>query len=282
MFGMSVTVPYRNRFKCLDRCLRPLLRQKTNFPFEVVFVDYGSTDDTLSYLCKSYSAEIASNKLVLVHYPADAFNLAGARNVGIAFSNYPLIFTFDIDSICLSDTILQEVYDFYLDMEQKAKKNIQDLEQYKPPLLTKNIPYTYDEYKYIPYGHIVRTVGWGNCLLHKDIFFAIGGLDHMTFRGKGYEDMAFMVLCLRNGYYLVQYPDVLYRKKNTKLVNFKDHELSPEERVETYDVWEDGCDAGARERSYRRFRLLVESPGVRYNSVVDWNLLRKEGYRINI
>ena len=95
-------------------------------------------------------------------------------------------------------------------------------------------------------------------MFHKDLFYLVGGLNHDKFKGKGYEDMAFFLLAFRHGCYAVQVYHMSNRKDNDWIVNCKDHDLPKHLRVEMNDEWEGGCDEKAKEKSYKKFRLLVE------------------------
>lgn len=279
MIGISVLIPYRNRNSCLLRCLPPLFNQKTDFPWEVVFVDHGSTDGCIDKLIDTYADKITERKLVVCRFnnPAGGFNLARSRNIGYLFSQYELLFTFDIDSICRSESLLQRLRDDWVAFEMIAEKHgVGALISYSAQYLTKSEKIDYANLPYRKYGLVMRTVGWGNCLFHNSIVSLVGGWDHEKFCGKGYEDLAFFLLAFRQGCYSIQDPFTLKRKNNSWLTNYKDKDLPKPKRVEMHDVWEGGGDSRAMLKSYKKFRALVEKSPKVMGVNVDWNTLRSE------
>lgn len=280
MIGISILIPYRNRGACLLNCLAPLFNQKTNFPWEVVFVDHGSTDDCIKRLISIYEGEIKEKKLVICRFKNTSigFNLARARNIGYLYSQYDLLFTFDIDSICKNHLLLQRLRDDWIAFEVMAEKHgVKSLAPYAAQCLTKSEKVNYETVPYRKFGLIMRTVGWGNSVFHKSIVSLVGGWDHTTFHSKGYEDLAFFLLAFRQGCYAIQDPYTFKRRDNEWLNNYKDKELLKSKRVEMNDKWEGGNDYL---KSYRKFRELVERhPRVMGNSI-DWDSLRSEVERL--
>lgn len=80
MKKVSIVLPTYNGAKYLRRCLDTCLAQ-TYENFELIIVDGGSTDDTLSIL-----AEYNDPRIILVHQPANSGRLPGALNLGFARS----------------------------------------------------------------------------------------------------------------------------------------------------------------------------------------------------
>ena len=269
--GMSVIIPYRNRISCIDKCLIQLLNQSVQFNLEVILVDHCSNDATIQFVTNNYTygSSLSTGRFKIYKYTRNVgFNLARARNIGIHFASHDLIFTFDIDSICMRCDLLQRLYDDWHWFNRLAKeKGVKALEQFSTPHLTKAEKVDYN----IPYrdnGVVLRTVGWGNCLFHKSAFNIVGGLDHNVFCGKGYEDMAFFLLVFRHGFYPVQDRYITNRKSSGWLVNMKDHDLPKNEGVEGDDQWECGNDERALKRSYRQFREIVaKSPTIMHNQI---------------
>jgi len=255
--GLSVVIPYRNRRSCIDACFDGLFKQETPFPLEIVFVDHHSTDESIPYIYGQWSK--IDGLTVYRYLPKVNFNLARARNIGIFLAKYDLVFTFDIDSILLRPDTLAYIYDRWHLYDFQAKiGGVSCLEQLAAPHLTKSEKVDYGSLKYKKNGLVLRTVGWGNCVFHRDLFYQVGGLEHNKFKGKGYEDMAFFLLAFRQGYYPVQMWDIRKRKDNDWLVNCKDHDLPKHLRVEMNDIWEGGSDTHAKNKSYKKFRQLVE------------------------
>jgi glycosyltransferase involved in cell wall biosynthesis len=272
MKGLSVIIPYRNRLQCIDKCFEGLFMQEVPFPLEIVLVDHHSTDGSISYIYDKWPK--IEGLSVYRYTPPAKFNLARARNIGIYLAKYDLVFTFDIDSILLRLDALANIYELWHLYEFQARVGrVADLEQFATQPLTKTEVVDYESSLYKKNGVVLRTVGWGNCVFHRDLFYQVGGLNHHKFKGKGYEDMAFFLIAFRQGYYPVQVWDMKNRRENIWLVNCKDHDLPEHLRVEMDDEWEGGCDEKAKEKSYRKFRLLVEkTPKVMRNDI-DFNEL---------
>lgn len=89
---VSVIVPCYNSQEYLNECLKSILQQKTNFDFEVIAVNDGSTDDTGSILdafAKKY------NRLRVITQVNKGFS--GARNTGISESRGKYLIFVDSD-----------------------------------------------------------------------------------------------------------------------------------------------------------------------------------------
>ena len=278
--GLSVIIPYRNRRHCVNKCLQPLLKQKTSFPFEIIISDHGSTDGSIEYIVKKYKDYIGTGKIVICMYPYGeklGFNLARARNVGALYSNYNILFTFDVDSICLNDILLERLHTNWFRLNWMAKfHGVRVLKALAPKHLTKAEKVNFDNLPYRSNGVVIKTVGWGNSLFHKNLVFHIGGWAQETFTGKGYEDLAFFLLAFRQGYYPVQDFLTKNRKKNMWLHNRKDKELPPHMRVETHDMWEGGSSPTDKKDSYKKFRVLVHTRPMIMHNNTDWTKLVQE------
>jgi len=278
--GLSLIIPYRNRKHCVNRCLRPLLEQKTSFPFEIIISDHGSTDGSIEYIIRKYKEYIGTGKIVICLYPLGeelGFNLARSRNIGALYANYDILFTFDIDTICLKNSLLQRLHSSWFRFDWMVRLHgVPILKPLAPKHLTKAEKVNYDNLRYRPNGVVIKTVGWGNSLFHRNLVFQIGGWAQETFTGKGYEDLAFFLLAFRQGYYPVQ--DILTnnRKNNDWLHNKKDKDLPPHKKVEIFDKWEGGCGPDDKKNSYRKFRILVHTEPMIMHNNTDWTKLVQE------
>lgn len=101
---VSVVVATRNEGKNIERCIRSLLDQKC-YNFEILVVDYGSTDNT-----KEIASRFTSNVYSLEEELdlSNIKNFRGAQlNLGVSKSKGNLIFFPDAD-MTFSDTLIQE------------------------------------------------------------------------------------------------------------------------------------------------------------------------------
>ena len=98
---VSVIVPTWNEEKYLTRCLRSLVKQSCEYPFEVIVVDGGSTDQTVAI-----AEEYADAVLVKPGLPVGA-----ARNRGAEIAKGHILAFIDADTIA-SDEWLQEIARF--------------------------------------------------------------------------------------------------------------------------------------------------------------------------
>ena len=71
---ISIIIPVKNESATIDRCLTSIFAQEIEEPFEVIIIDSGSSDDTVSR-CQTYPAQI-------YEIPAESFNHGETRNLG--------------------------------------------------------------------------------------------------------------------------------------------------------------------------------------------------------
>ena len=89
VLDVSVIVPTWNEEKYLPRCLRSLVNQSSNVPFEVIVVDGGSTDKTVE-IAKQYADKV----LIKPRQPVGA-----ARNTGAEQASGDIVAFIDADTI---------------------------------------------------------------------------------------------------------------------------------------------------------------------------------------
>jgi GT2 family glycosyltransferase len=90
---ISVLVCTRNRSRALVRCLEAVSHQQTSFPFEIVVVDNGSTDDTRARVDEATRGDPRIRYIV-----EPEPGLSRARNRGAAIVASPLIVSLDDDA----------------------------------------------------------------------------------------------------------------------------------------------------------------------------------------
>ena len=83
---ISVIIPIYNAEQFLRQCLESILQQ-TYSNFEIICVDDGSTDSSLS-ICQQYSEK--DSRIKVIH--KDNAGVSSARNRGVAFAQGQFIF----------------------------------------------------------------------------------------------------------------------------------------------------------------------------------------------
>lgn len=166
VFDVSVIVPTWNEEKYLPRCLRSLVNQSSDVPFEVIVVDGGSVDRTVEI-----AGQYADKVLVKPRLPVGA-----ARNTGAEQASGDIVAFIDADTIP-SEKWLQEI-------NQTLQTNQQAVGVTGPTL-----PYEGTRLDSLVYDvatgwfqRLSLTLGLPhvagfNCAYRKDAFWEAGGFD---------------------------------------------------------------------------------------------------------
>ena len=94
----SVVIPTYNRLPILTKCLRALEQQQFADPYEVVVVDDGSTDGTVTWL-RSQATQLPHVRLVC----QDHCGPSAARNLGVAQAQGDTIIFIDSDLVVTAE-----------------------------------------------------------------------------------------------------------------------------------------------------------------------------------
>lgn len=103
--GISVILPTYNGEQCIARAIRSVLEQSATMALEVVVVDDGSTDRTIS-IVQNLQSQDARIKLV---FTSKNIGTAAARNLGLQHATYHWVGFNDHDDIWLPDRIEAQV-----------------------------------------------------------------------------------------------------------------------------------------------------------------------------
>jgi Glycosyltransferases involved in cell wall biogenesis len=76
---VSIIIPTKNPGTIFSKVISRVLEQKTNFSFDVLVIDSGSTDGTQDYIRR-----IVDPRLRLMEIPAGEFGHGKTRNLGIS------------------------------------------------------------------------------------------------------------------------------------------------------------------------------------------------------
>lgn len=157
---ISIIIPAYNASSTIEKCLTSLFKQTFSGEYEILVVDNGSTDDTISRVknlgCKFISVPDAS--------------VYGARNQA-ANKTSGEILAF-IDSDCIADPSWLE--------EGVALLNEYDIVAGKilPQQSKRYVLYNYDMYvSRVGMKGVKISIAAGNALMHRSVFNAVGGFD---------------------------------------------------------------------------------------------------------
>ena len=75
-YRCAVVIPAKNAISILPRVLSQVVSQKTEWPYEVIVIDSGSTDGTVEYLRKL-------DTIRLIEIPSGEFGHGKTRNLGV-------------------------------------------------------------------------------------------------------------------------------------------------------------------------------------------------------
>ena len=103
----SIILPSYNRAFCIKNCLDAVLNQSYQ-NFEVIIVDDGSSDDTLSVVYKNYSQYIYNRKII--YYYQENAGVSKARNKALSLAKGDWICYVDSDNIVSSDFLKTFAY----------------------------------------------------------------------------------------------------------------------------------------------------------------------------
>jgi len=80
---ISIVIPVKNGASTIRQCLERIFHQQTDFSFEVIIIDSGSTDGTADIL-KEFNVRVH-------HIEPEEFNHGETRNLGVRLSSAPII-----------------------------------------------------------------------------------------------------------------------------------------------------------------------------------------------
>lgn len=98
VFICSVIIPVYNVESTLNRCVDSVLKAMKGYPVEIILVNDGSTDNSLS-ICKEYNAEFDFIRLI----DQENRGLAGARNSGMRIAKGTYLVFLDSDDSFTED-----------------------------------------------------------------------------------------------------------------------------------------------------------------------------------
>lgn len=100
-WATTVIIPVKNGGKVLDECLEAVFSQKSPFPFEVLCIDSGSTDDSVETI-KRHGARLHT-------IPPSEFGHGRTRNLGVSLAQTPFVALITQDAIPADAHWLEEL-----------------------------------------------------------------------------------------------------------------------------------------------------------------------------
>ncbi|PKL75222.1 MAG: family 2 glycosyl transferase, partial [Candidatus Melainabacteria bacterium HGW-Melainabacteria-1] len=170
---VSVIVPHYNRHDLLLRCLNAL-RQQHFGDFEIVLVDDGSTDPTLSELQPLFSVWPRLRRLVF----SDNRGRAAARNAGLALARGELVIFLDAD-MDVGPDFVAEHWRFYVAQGAGWIGQGRIIGTQDPAI--RPMPSLWTDAS-------CARFATGNVSVAREILLRLGGFDE-AFSGYGFEDL---------------------------------------------------------------------------------------------
>jgi len=102
---VSIVIPMYNEELNIESCIK-VLRDQKNQKFDVIFIDDGSTDNTVDRLNEFLNSEVSFNYKVIQQ---DNMGAAEARKTGINYSSTEFIMILDCDDL-ISANFIDEIY----------------------------------------------------------------------------------------------------------------------------------------------------------------------------
>lgn len=167
-FDLSIIVPVYNVEKYLEKCLNSIINQKTNFLYEIICINDGSTDGSLEILNK-YANKYKYIKIISEKNQG----LSAARNTGIKHSRGKYLMFVDSDDY-IAETCIDKLmkaattddYDLvksgYIEFSSETNQEIKKI-QYINTVITETNKLELEKVK----GH-----AWG-CVVKRELFYNI-------------------------------------------------------------------------------------------------------------
>ena len=199
---LSVVIPTYNRLPILEKCLRALEQQRLEAPisaYEVVVVDDGSTDDTVTWLLAN-SAQFPHVRLV----QQDHGGPAEGRNRGVDHARGDVIVFIDSDLVVTEHFLISHARRLEQTWQQRGDRLCFT---YGAVINTAN----FDDPTSEP--HKLRDLSWayfatGNVAIDREVLERSGLFD-TRFRLYGWEDLELGERLRRMGVVLVRCPEAV-------------------------------------------------------------------------
>lgn len=201
LYAASVVICVRNGADTIARQLRALDRQINADSFEVIIVDNGSTDGTLTVVQEWIDREPHAASLIRVVDAGPTPGIPRARNIGAREAQGRIIAFCDADD---------EVGDEWLASFITALESDALAGGGLTPVTVDGMPWPGTFGDGLPSTSYLPHVGNCNCAMTRTLFFAVGGYDESLPR-YGFEDVELSWRVQEAGYPLLYVPDARIR-----------------------------------------------------------------------
>jgi len=203
---LSVVIPIYNHMEIIEDNINAILNQCTQYKYEIILIDDGSTDGA-SGICDKFGSE--NNNIVVVH--KENGGIGSARNTGINIARGKYLMFIDCDDIVHDDiveTLMKEAYLKDLDMVMCGH----NLSKEKEGVITETIPNVYPKYNLIGYKNgdeIMNLAGLPWCKVYKRELWN----NVRFFPGYWYEDTIIQFLIFTQCKNYAYIPEIKYEYK---------------------------------------------------------------------
>jgi rhamnosyltransferase len=154
----SIIIPTKNGGDRLDLVLKALFKSKTDFDYEIIAIDSGSTDNTKEILSR-YPVR-------LIEISPSSFSHGGTRNLGVRHARGDIAVFITQDAIPVDERWLVHLVKYFRDMEVAGVYGRQIPDTDTSPLDT-----FFSNYLYPDHEIVKDSVDPKDCIL-RDIFFS--------------------------------------------------------------------------------------------------------------
>lgn len=267
---LSIVIPVYNSEQFLDKCLSSILNQHTNYDYEVICVNDGSTDGSANILQKWAEKDA---RLVIITQTNQG--IAGARNTGIARAKGRYIGFIDNDDYVepnYVECILDRAKETGADIIDTAYDNVSPEGSILSVVSHGDIEITPDQY--VEQMRNLPSFIWGGCMsrrLLEEVRFPIG---------FWYEDMVMRMLFVRQTNKIATISKPLYHYlihgNNASLTLWKRNHIKA-----TDELW-----LALQLAEYGQKRLGISTDEYLYTALLDeWSSLlwvRTKGLPVHI
>jgi glycosyltransferase involved in cell wall biosynthesis len=192
--NVSVIVPVYNGEATIDSCLESLLQQaRAAGDVEIIVVDDGSTDGTISVLSRYESVRV-------IRQPVNA-GPAAARNRGVAEASGDIVLFTDADCTPSEDWIMEMTVPFHADARVVGAKGIYKTKQ--PELTARFVQLEYeDKYDKMRRDDAIDFIDTYSAAYRRSVFLEMGGYD-CRFPVACAEDVELSFRLAQKGYRMV-------------------------------------------------------------------------------
>ncbi|HIE13741.1 TPA: glycosyltransferase, partial [Candidatus Bathyarchaeota archaeon] len=201
-FDVSILILVRNEEGNIKKCLRQVFNQRTNFRYEVIVVDSGSTDQTVE-ICKTFPV-----KLVCIQ--PDKFSHSGTRNLAARLSKGKYLVYLAGDAIPCNERWLDYLINSLTEDDRVAavygrqipKADLSPNHKFRLNWLygQKRLVKDYEQRHKLPNFYFFSTV---NCAIKKFLWNKLMFNENLRI----FEDMEFASRVMRLGYLIVYEPN---------------------------------------------------------------------------